>query len=388
MKELIYIRNNLIFISFLYLIHLNYTSAFILRGSAYHHQQKGSNRGISSTLFLKPIVDLSSGNVVTNDKNSIYESLSSIIDDTSRFLRRDDDEEEEYILCVPEEDDLPALSEFIVEAFGADTIALSTTDSDGISRFEKALIEPAMGFFNGYFALTAYTEVLAGLRKRFADRYSSSSEIVNSISPPQIDGLSNIESIETANKGSLLLLVVATAKAQIKINKSKQLDPSSCNIVASVELRLQPTDGKVPFTLPFLDRIERGMASFIGYEQDDDNNANEQSSATTATKGNRGDDSIGTSSSSLNLQPYLSTLCVKESYRKKGLGRDLVKCLEIISSKKIWGYQKLFLHVDNENEPAYKLYQNEGYYDSNKRWTPGFWSESSATNIAYLVKDI
>lgn len=39
------------------------------------------------------------------------------------------------------------------------------------------------------------------------------------------------------------------------------------DVVAAVELRLETCDAKIPFTLPWLDRIERRAASPIGLEK-------------------------------------------------------------------------------------------------------------------------
>lgn len=83
-----------------------------------------------------------------------------------------------------------------------------------------------------------------------------------------------------------------------------------------------------------------------------------------------------------SLRPYLSNLCVDESYRGKKLGKALVRCVEDIT--KSWGYSKLYLHVDLENEAARTLYQNLGFFDEGRRWKP-FWA-GPAVKIGYYVK--
>ena len=84
------------------------------------------------------------------------------------------------------------------------------------------------------------------------------------------------------------------------------------------------------------------------------------------------------------LRPYLSNLCVDKKYRGKQLGKALVRCTEDIT--KSWGYSKLYLHVDLENDAARNLYQNCGYKDVGKRWTP-FWA-GPAAKIGYFSKRV
>lgn len=93
---------------------------------------------------------------------------------------------------------------------------------------------------------------------------------------------------------------------------------------------------------------------------------------------------IGMKDTARDLQPYLSNLCVDEKYRRRQVGKALVRCLEDITTS--WGYSKLYLHVDLENEAALKLYQNEGYKDVGKRWKP-FWA-GRAADVGYFVKPL
>ena len=130
------------------------------------------------------------------------------------------------------------------------------------------------------------------------------------------------------------------------------------DVIASVELRLEPCDAKIPFTLPWLDRIERRLASMVGLGKND----------------------------SRDLQPYLSSLCVDERFRGKGIGRAMVHCVEDIVAQK-WGYSRVYLHVDVDNEPALKLYKSEGYRDVGLRWKP-FWAGKSSESIGYYVKKV
>jgi GNAT superfamily N-acetyltransferase len=163
---------------------------------------------------------------------------------------------------------------------------------------------------------------------------------------PSLKGLLREEQIDMAASTSVVL---AVAK-----NHSNKKDDWHKDVIASVELRLQPCDAKIPFSLPWLDRVERKLASLIGLN-------------------------------GRNLQPYLSNLCVDEAYRGQGLGRALVRCVEDIASS-TWGYSRMHLHVDLDNAPAFELYKSEGYRDVGLRWKP-FWA-GQAAEIGYFVKNI
>lgn len=253
-----------------------------------------------------------------------------------------------YELGLVEENDLPDVSRFIVQAFGADAINLS----QDITGLERMLVKPAIELVNGYSGIVAFAEVLAGLRSRLRFRFSQNRNgYAMDMKPPNLEGLSRDEQMTMAASTSIILAV--TKKKASNNEKDWRSD-----VIASVELRLQPCDAKIPFTLPWLDMMERKMASLIGL------NNNEVQR---------------------NLQPYLSNLCVDESYRGQGLGRALVRCVEDISCS-AWGYSRLYLHVDVDNVPALELYQSEGYSDVGRRWNP-FWV-GRAADIGYYVKNI
>jgi len=116
-------------------------------------------------------------------------------------------------------------------------------------------------------------------------------------------------------------------------------------------------DAKIPFSLPWLDTIERRLAAYFGSGVD------------------QTQDHV--------LQPYLSDLCVDERYRGKGIGRALIRCVADIA-KTTWKASRLYLHVDPDNEAAFKLYRDESYKDVGLRWKP-FWAGGSA-EIGYFVK--
>ena len=74
----------------------------------------------------------------------------------------DDDESNPFVLCVAEEDDLPAISKMIIESFGSDAIVFSTGD---LSPLEQALVQPGVNLLNAYSGAVAYAEVLSGKSK-------------------------------------------------------------------------------------------------------------------------------------------------------------------------------------------------------------------------------
>jgi ribosomal protein S18 acetylase RimI-like enzyme len=247
-----------------------------------------------------------------------------------------------FVLGVIEEQDLPDVSRFVVESFGADAIRLSSD----LASLERALMAPAVELLNSYSGLVAFAEVLQGLRSRtdynFAvrrrDQYLDCPPIHRFAGPGGI--------AELAGRSSVVL---ALARSNAKHND--RLD-----VIACVELRLQPCDAKIPFTLPWLDNLERRLGSVVGLS----------------------------SGSYQELQPYLSNLCVCECARGQGIGRALVRAVEHLS--RCWAYSRIYLHVDSDNLPAYNLYCSEGYRDVGRRWNP-FWAGGSAS-ICYFVKDI
>ena len=187
------------------------------------------------------------------------------IDKTGKYIPTSPelkDDGEAFELFIVEEDDLAEVSLFIVKAFGADAISLSSNE---FSAFEKGFMEPALDFFNGYAAVTAFAEVLWGLRIRQADRIPLSnplkkegdvakpprkSLVVNDISPPQLEGLESAkEKIEAANRKSLVL-VLARPSTNMENDASKWTSiDSNIDVIASVELRLQVREKKCIFWL-------------------------------------------------------------------------------------------------------------------------------------------
>ena len=79
----------------------------------------------------------------------------------------------------------------------------------------------------------------------------------------------------------------------------------------------------------------------------------------------------------------MCNLCVDKEARSRGIGKALLRCVEFIATKS-WGHDCLYLHVNPKNEAAYRLYEQEGFINSGKRWNP-IWAGDS-TNITHMIK--
>jgi ribosomal protein S18 acetylase RimI-like enzyme len=336
------VTRNYWFSLMVYLICLTQTHGFLIQQSD-HHRYLSPRIGLLSTeLQLIPIRKFHDEFTFLSQSPE----YTGCIQSTGRFVPEEDGDDT-FELGLVEEKDLIDLSRFIVQVFGGDAIRIS----QDTNAFERMLMTPAVELVNGYSGMIAFAEVLVGLRQRLAFRFRDNPNS-NNISPPNLQHLSNEEQIQMAAQTSLVLIL-----AKPDING----ETVNVNIIASVELRLQPCDAKIPFTWPWIDRMERRLGSWIGM-----NNSNHENLEQL-------------------LYPYLSNLCVDESYRSKGIGRSLVRCVENIAAT-CWGYKQMYLHVDPDNQAAFQLYQSEGYRDVGRRWNP-FWS-GNAAKIAYLYKNL
>lgn len=60
-------------------------------------------------------------------------------------------------------------------------------------------------------------------------------------------------------------------------------------------------------------------------------------------------------------QPYISNLAVKPDYRRQGIAEHLLLTCEQAVLE--WGFQDLYLHVLENNQPARQLYAKVGYQE-------------------------
>jgi ribosomal protein S18 acetylase RimI-like enzyme len=63
--------------------------------------------------------------------------------------------------------------------------------------------------------------------------------------------------------------------------------------------------------------------------------------------------------------PLMSNVAVGKQFRRRGIAEDLVKEVEEIARKQ-WGYDEVYLYVEERNKAAVRLYQKLGY---RKIWT-------------------
>lgn len=56
---------------------------------------------------------------------------------------------------------------------------------------------------------------------------------------------------------------------------------------------------------------------------------------------------------------YISNLAIHRDYRRQGIARQLLQSCEKIALD--WGFERICLHVLENNNPAQKLYQKHGY---------------------------
>ena len=233
------------------------------------------------------------------------------------YLTNSDNNAVLYTLMVVEsenDDTLPAIADLSYECFKQEIIV----HYDNMSTFEAAIVRTAVDWFIAYTDKVGYEEIFTGMKQRIKN-------------------------------GSIILAMVGDREG-VK------------DVLGTVEVRMLPPNGKIPFSQPWLDDLEvnavRAIPSYNYLLHEDKDTA--------------------------NLQPYLCNLCVSEKSRGRGLGKALLRCVEnVITSA--WGCNQLYLHVNPKNEPAVSLYQNEGFVDTGKRWNP-LWA-GEAVNIAYMMKE-
>ena len=334
-----------------------------------------NNNNVDITFLTKQTDDYrlcfdSNGNYIRNNHNE---------NDTNNNSNNNSNENNPctYTLCIVQEEDLPLITNLQLHSFGTEAITLSSD----FSQFESMLLKPTLGLWNNYANVIAYMDVLSGLKNRIVrkknndvnnvEQWKELIKLPNQIKSDNDDG-------EAIVSQSSLILALAKLPHTSQLQQSQQpfsfhYDDSidsdqSLNIIASVEIRLQPTDAKIPLTQPWLDKIERQL-----------------------------DTLLSSSTNNNTIQPYLSNLCVHESFRGQKIGQGLCRLVESII-RDIWtNYNTIYLHVDYDNVAALKLYQREGYLDVNQKWTNpleiiygsstnGDGSNEDDKDIGYFVK--
>ena len=307
-------------------------------------------------------------------------------------------------------DDLPSITKLTLDVFDATAITLSSTDW---TAFEQVLVgtvvSPVLDMYNSYAQAVGYTEVLSGLRKRMRNRLVNTDQISMNNDSGEDDVIGDTESYDwlaplitvdnsnnndnddastttTSDSSSSLEEIAARSSLILTLARPSSEsgeDDDNMEAIASVELRLQPTDAKIPFSQPWLDVIERRLVNLLPFVKEDTNELSTKSSDIAPSV-----ESIDTTSKNINqahtpLRPYLCNLCVSSSLRSLGIGRALCRIVEAIARDK-WGYSHIYLHVDPSNDAARTLYETEGYVDVGKRWNV-LWA-GGANEISYYVK--
>ena len=175
-----------------------------------------------------------------------------------------------------------------------------------------------------------------------------------------------------ASRSSLILALARHASSSY----GEQME-----VVASVELRLQPTDPKIPFSQPWLDNLERTMVRSLPFLNSKVTTTATWDELLASDSGTKKDETG--KSDNPPLRPYLCNLCVAPNLRSLGIGRALCRIVEAIAQQK-WSYSHIYLHVDPTNDAARKLYEKEGYVDVGRRWN-AIWA-GGASEICYYVK--
>ena len=376
--------------------------AFTSQDILYHSRCHKNNDGASSSLNLIPISE--AWDTTTQEPSQQSSSFASLLPNlgcksfnSEGMLIHSSDEEmnKRYRLYLATNvEDLPPIAQLTIDVFDATAITLSSTSTEW-SAFEQAMVgivvEPVIGMYHAYSQAVGYTEVLSGRRKRMRNRLVlNNNQNVNNeeenddedddcydwLAPLVVpndgdtvnDSTNTLESI--AARSSLILALARPIPTSTTSGEEME-------VVASIELRLQPTDAKIPFSQPWLDKIERKLAHALPFAMMKEEHDNTESTS----KPNTADNSIHNAP----LRPYLCNLCVTPTLRSLGIGRALCRIVETIAKEK-WGYSHIYLHVDPTNDAARTLYEKEGYVDVGKRWNV-LWA-GGAEEISYYVKSL
>lgn len=338
------------------------------RRNRIHYQQRPC-----SSLNLVPFSE--AWNNANNVDDGMHQSFSTLLHnidcqslDSDGILMSSIEKKKQYRLYLATDvDDLPPIAKLTLDVFDVSAIAMSSAvDWNAVeAALVGSVVAPAVGAYNAWAYSVGYTEVLSGLRSRMRNRISKigSEErkwtdwLAPLVMPDNIDTSSNNsgdKSLQDAASRSSLIL--ALAQTITPLDSSQGGKVTDMEVIASIELRLQPTDAKIPFSQPWLDVIERKLVRFTMF---------------------------GKSIYNPPLRPYLCNLCISPNYTRLGIGRALCRIVEAIARDK-WSYSQIYLHVDPANDAAIQLYDKEGYVDVGSRWN-AIWA-SGASEISYLVK--
>jgi len=250
-------------------------------------------------------------------------------------------------------DDLPSITKLTLKVFDATAITLSSSLTNW-TAFEQVIVgtvvSPVLDMYSSYAQAVGYTEVLSGLRRRMRNRLVNNNgedgDIVGDterydwLAPLIVDNNDDAttSTTTTTSESSSLEEIAARSSLILTLARPSDEDDDDMEAVASVELRLQPTDAKISFSQPWLDVLERRLVNLLPFVKEDtdestkssDYTSNDQSIYTTIA-------TASTNQSCPPLQPYLCNLCVSSSLRSLGIGRALCRIVEAIARDK-WGY--------------------------------------------------
>lgn len=85
-------------------------------------------------------------------------------------------------------------------------------------------------------------------------------------------------------------------------------------------------------------------------------------------------------------QAEILTIAVLPGYRKQGIARKLVE--DMLTKCKAMGVEKLFLEVEVGNDPAIKLYENQGFQHINRRKLYYQQLDGSLTDALVMMKKL
>lgn len=199
-------------------------------------------------------------------------------------------------------DDLPSITKLTLDVFDATAITLSS--STNWTAFEQAIVgtvvSPVLDMYNSYAQAVGYTEVLSGLRRRMRNRLVNTADQIsmnnNNGEDDSYDWLAPLITVDnnddhsttTASDSSSSLEEIAARSSLIltlaRPSSENGEDDDNMETVASVELRLQPTDAKIPFSQPWLDVIERRLVNLLPFVKEDNNESTKSSDNQSTTQ--------------------------------------------------------------------------------------------------------